>query len=412
LKTEAQRLVSKRASFIVLTILIVVVLAEGFSGVLLHFLEPPPAKDATEPSAIEKPEALHPYLGYVMDPSLTPNVSSEGFYGGASPVRKRSPGRVLIGILGGSVAAGFSGSGGEALAALLKRDPSFAGKKIIAIPLAFQGYKEPQQLMAVSYLLAMGAEFDILINLDGFNEMVIPPDELLPKHVFPFYPRTWYWMTQNSPSPKTVAIMAKIIALTERRKAVARALSAFPLRLSPTLRLLGMVWDRYLGTAIFEQRGILLKQGTDGERYAVTGPPFKYDQESEFFQAAADVWKRCSLQLHRLAKANGIRYFHFLQPNQYLAGSKPMGSDERELAIKEDHPYRKGVELGYPYLIRAGKDLAAQGVAFRDLTGIFREIREPLYIDDCCHINGKGNELLAEAIARAILGGGAGQYKR
>ena len=31
------------------------------------------------------------------------------------------------------------------------------------------GYKQPQQLMAYNYLLSLGAEFDAVINIDGYN---------------------------------------------------------------------------------------------------------------------------------------------------------------------------------------------------------------------------------------------------
>jgi hypothetical protein len=68
---------------------------------------------------------------------------------------------------------------------------------------------------------------------------------------------------------------------------------------------------------------------------------------------------------------------------------------------------------GWPHLAAAGGELAAAGVAFHDLTGLFAERRETLYIDDCCHLNVRGNELLGEAIGRALApqlaaGGAAG----
>jgi hypothetical protein len=37
----------------------------------------------------------------------------------------------------------------------------------------------------------------------------------------------------------------------------------------------------------------------------------------------------------RLAEANGARYLHFLQPNQYLEGSKPISDEEREIVIEK-----------------------------------------------------------------------------
>jgi len=50
--------------------------------------------------------------------------------------------------------------------------------------------------------------------------------------------------------------------------------------------------------------------------YVATGPSYHYESESDMFKDLASVWKMSSIQMHRLCAANGIRYFHFLQPNQ------------------------------------------------------------------------------------------------
>jgi hypothetical protein len=98
----------------------------------------------------------------------------------------------------------------------------------------------------------------------------------------------------------------------------------------------------------------------------------------------------------------GIEYYDFLQPNQYLPGSKPMSELERSLTVEPTYPAKTAVETGYPMLITAGRELAAQGVRFHDLTGIFAQITQPTYRDNCCHLNPTGNELLAVAMAKAI----------
>lgn len=79
--------------------------------------------------------------------------------------------------------------------------------------------------------------------------------------------------------------------------------------------------------------------------------------------------------MHSLCQGYQIEYFHFLQPSQYVAPSKPMSPEEREVAIREDHPYRESAELGYPYLIEEGRLLSQRGVRFHDLTGMLRATR-------------------------------------
>ena len=77
--------------------------------------------------------------------------------------------------------------------------------------------------------------------------------------------------------------------------------------------------------------------------------------------------------------------------------------EERETAFNENHPYREGVEKGYPYLIEKGKYLKAQGINFYDLSMIFSTNEEPLYIDACCHLNKKGYKIIAEKIGVEII---------
>ena len=53
----------------------------------------------------------------------------------------------------------------------LKSHPRFANQEIVLLNTAVGGYKQPQPLMVVSYLLALGAHFDAVINIDGFNDV-------------------------------------------------------------------------------------------------------------------------------------------------------------------------------------------------------------------------------------------------
>jgi hypothetical protein len=115
------------------------------------------------------------------------------------------------------------------------------------------------------------------------------------------------------------------------------------------------------------------------------------------------MWKMSSLQMHRISTANGILYFHFLQPNQYVAGSKIMGKEESKIALLDRHPYKKGAEGGYPHLIKTGKELVNQGVHFHDLTSVFVDKVEPIYVDACCHLNKIGNDILGTVIGQAIV---------
>jgi hypothetical protein len=137
--------------------------------------------------------------------------------------------------------------------------------------------------------------------------------------------------------------------------------------------------------------------------YRATGPGTATLSEAEQSEMLADIWQNASVQLDSLSRENRIRYFHFLQPNQYLPGAKPMGASERRAAFDPSHPYRVGAEDGYPRLMQRGRKLVDMGVHFLDLTSIFADVTDPSFVDTCWHINRRGNALLAAAMARSIL---------
>lgn len=141
-------------------------------------------------------------------------------------------------------------------------------------------------------------------------------------------------------------------------------------------------------------------------RFATHGPRRRFDEDDARYRDAATYWARSSTIMARLADAMSSRYFHFLQPNQYVPGSKEMVLEERRIAIDPAHPYADPAAAGYPFLMQAGHELAARGVRFVDLTGLFAGDRRILYSDACCHLNAEGYRAMAErigAVVRAAL---------
>ena len=133
------------------------------------------------------------------------------------PIHTKSNNKVILGIFGGSVAFWFSALGIDSLINELRKSPIFFNKEIVVVRVALGGYKQPQQLIALSYLLALGAHFDIIINLDGFNELALPPAENIPKNVFPFYPRNWFMRVQDLPDPVIRSVVGEITYIKSKR---------------------------------------------------------------------------------------------------------------------------------------------------------------------------------------------------
>ena len=374
-------------------------LAEERSEVLAHLL--PDATTVTRRTPHAPDRMLHPYTGYVYlrERARGRSESNYELIDLPASLRKRSPDRVIVGVVGGSVAVHFTEKGSPELERLLKKVPAFADKEFAFLPLCYGGFKQPQQLMTVSYLLARGGELDILINLDGFNEVALPGPENVERGVPSIYPRSWRALGSSLASSTQLRLMGDIHHQEQARRARAEVFSAPVLGYSVTANLVWRAMDRRSSRALERANTALREWNPDYGRLAVPD----YADDPAFYDELVAIWSRSSRQLHILSRANDIEYFHFLQPNQYFEGSKPMAEEERRRAINPNHIYRPGVDHGYPRLRREGAKLAEGGVPFHDLSMAFQDHPEPFYVDTCCHFDLTGNELIAAAVAREII---------
>jgi hypothetical protein len=350
-------------------------------------------------------EVLHPYFGIVGDPRQSEpmwDVSEFGFLnsGGVNPILKRSPDKVIVALFGGS----FAGVIYPSLKQVVEQHGIAANKTFVVMNFAAGGYKQPQQLMILSYLLAAGAEFDLVLNVDGFNEVTLPPVENIPNGVHPFYPRSWDKRTATVFTTATLRLIGQVEVTKQTRRQWARRLKRSRLYASPTLFLAWQSWDRILAGKVSELNRQLASIERDSSSFMMHGPRYTAESHEQLFRDLADLWKNASIQMKALCDAHGAGYYHFLQPNQYIEGSKPMGEAERKIALNEASPYGKAAALGYPFLWAAGSELEKAGVQFIDLTRIFSDHPEMLYIDDCCHTNAAGSAVVTEHILRVLDG--------
>lgn len=359
--------------------------------------------------------AVHPYLGYVKDARVEPNpwlgptndeAREFGFPNNATPIfHEPDPSRLVVAVFGGSFANGLVRGGREVLEAELAAIPRFRGREPVIVSLALPGYKQPQQLAALNYLLALGAHFDVVLNLDGYNDIVAPYSDLVPNHVFPAFPKRWFERVEQM-DPNLRRAIGALSYLQELRAERVAAFSAGPLRWSLAAGLLWEIADRDVESRI-QRAEQALRAGEEGGSYQAHGPRVDFGSPEALLAELVAIWERSSLQMHQLCRAQGIEYHHFLQPNQYVPGSKTLTDEERESAWRSDHPSRGIVERGYPQLQQRGDALRARGVDFHDLTPLYRDVTGTIYVDVCCHVNREGNTAAARAIVTAVRAAGA-----
>ncbi|MBL8756550.1 MAG: hypothetical protein JNK15_24865 [Planctomycetes bacterium] len=354
-----------------------------------------PAHDAVTAAVVP-----HPFLGFVVDadkPIGVP-VSRWGFVDVGEPIRRRTADRFVVALVGGSVALQLAHHAEPELVAALRRSPALAGRTVEIVRLALGGYKQPQQLLAIEWLSSLGAEFDCVVNLDGYNEIALV-DENVGHGVPEWYPRSWGRLQDRQPSTDQLLRLGELAVL--RRDRIERATAAEALWWSP-LRQILWAWRDGKDVARIAALRAAIERAAVAPSFAVTGPGSGGRSLDAARAEMVALWARASRQLHEVCRTRGMLYCHFLQPNQYVPGAKPIGPAEARVALLPDDARGQAVAAWYPRLQAEGRALAAVGVPFVDLTWIFLDHAEPLYVDTCCHLGPDGNRLLAEHVAAGI----------
>jgi hypothetical protein len=173
-----------------------------------------------------------------------------------------------------------------------------------------------------------------------------------------------------------------------------------------SIHFFNLVW--FAGDLIFRNwiYDSAIQQITKKTNYTfeLHGPNYPVSSTAEVLEISSGIWYQSAIQMDRICKANKIPYFHFLQPNQYdpRPDIKPFTPEERAQFILPKQPYAEGAILGYPVLVKLGKKLKSAKVPFYDLGFVFKDSKNTLYNDDCCHLNSEGNLILGAAIGDSI----------
>ena len=221
------------------------------------------------------------------------------------------------------------------------------------------------------------------------------------RHVFPAFPRSWHTRVEVS-GPRVAKYLGPIEYQVQNRLNLARGFSRLPWRYSPLCNLVWWIADSRSEIEIHTLEVEYRESTSPTSNYVVEGPGWKFATRQDLHRHLVALWKNSSIQLDNLCAANGIRYYHFLQPNLLVAGSKPLTAAEQHMADHRDKMYRPGVKGTYPLMIEAGRALKARGERFTDLTQMFAAHPEAIFVD-LCHLNQAGNDLLADRVAEAIL---------
>jgi len=366
-------------------------------------------------------EMFHPYVGYVGRPEYSysarrKNINSEteiitnNNYGVISikdyayPYKKKKN-DFVIAVIGGSVAAGFTKKGGEEYLQKYLNGYGF-DKNIVVINLAKGGFKQPQQLFHLQYALLSGFEFDAVINIDGFNDIVFAVHNI-DTSINPVFPSGYHMRmlskmrTGQKFDPDIVNLLSDYYSYYENELSLLSLVQKAPFKYSISLNLIS---DQLTENNLVRIRKLESKMLLGGQRSMTNefrGPIYNWGNDK--YEVSANIWKQSSEHLYAICKANNLLYMHVLQPNQYVSGSKQLTVDEKKVAYIPKHEWSVAAREGYGYLISKGRELSGKGFPFYDLTMVFNDVEESVYVDTCCHFGRNGHEIMAQQIARYLM---------
>jgi lysophospholipase L1-like esterase len=387
------------------------------TGKLYYTHRPRQEPVTTELEKLVEGYRIHPYFGYVNLPAgLTGSAATPvrtNNYGFESPLdypyHQRQPGELLVGVFGGSAAARLAVFEGQErvlarrLGATLGVDPG----RVTVLDFAQGGYKQPQQLLVLTYFQAVGQELDLVVNLDGFNDVALAGRNAasgvaaaMPsvEHV-----RALQDVTAMASNADAVEEMLRVRAAWARytrwhNRAWSR--SGWELRCATGFLFDWLVYRHYHQVFLARRQGYA---GAGDRRppssWLYLNPATGSANETTAMAEAVALWGRCSELMQRAVAASGGHYLHLLQPNQYYPTARVLGEAERAVAISPRSPFAPYVAAGYPLLEAEVGRLQARGVRAVSLTRLFDAMPEPAYADDCCHFTDAGQRLIAETIA-------------
>lgn len=388
--------VGRRALFLAITGLLVALAFEGVAQAFHYaaygeFYSRDQLRSQNALDNITTTGVSHPYFGFTTPLSHHPLNNM--------PPLLSHDATLVVGLFGGSVAL-------QLVHPFRARLAAFLGEEDIAVvpivvELAQGGMKQPQQAHLLAYMLAAGGEFDLVVNLDGHNEWTVP-NENASRGMFPPYPYMWDKRVTTDPADR---VMLGRVALIKREQTQIQEIASGVLGSSAVV---GLVLRR-----LFERHDERIRELHHEVKNAVRaydldthGPRWGWYERTKgnlnaaVADLAVEMWYRSSLTMANLSATAGADYFHFLQPNQYLADSKPLSAEERTTAYLPG--WTQIYARTYPTASQFGGRLRQAGVNFIDLTQTFSEVTETIYIDTCCHVNARGAQMLAQRMVDAI----------
>lgn len=324
---------------------------------------------ASGADTLTTPSLVHPFIGKLEfgDERYASALSTEPLF--ARVDKSPDPDDIKVLILGGSVALATSLFDNAGIFAD-KLNRHFETTRFSVYNAAVPGGKQPGQYFKLVYFDLLGFRPDVVVNIDGFNEIALPLYENFNLKNPAIFPRAFSAHVDSASdyARSCLETSDRFMAAGTRLPVVALGYDFYARRCKEGIEKVTLPWWRDL----------------------MKTPDFAtYVKQSE------TIWRVSSNKMQAFSSSHGIDYLHVLQPNQYYPGSKIFSDWEKENAV--NLPIYGDIIRQY-YRLLPGEGLEDEN--FYDQRMAFQNMDATLYVDNCCHFNRAGNEALVEDIIR------------
>lgn len=337
---------------------------------------------------------IDPFFGYTLFRGAG-RANNQGFPTDRPYPVQRRRGECVIGIFGGSVAMQVADSPRVLRERLEPRFQELGCDELTILPFAVGGWRQPQTFFAIATHLE---DVDLVIQLDGFNDAIY----LRPEITTHYPTRFPAWdifapLASRSSSPYRAVAFARIAILEDIARRVTSWTNRPLVRWSLSVHLAWRALRTGFENFVKPLRAEITAEAAEGwgDFEAPLGDvPARVQDYYRFYERLARAGDR-------VARDAGRPFLHFVQPNQYVTGSKPFSDVERRKFLAND--WSGVITPAYAEFAAASERLRNVNVDSTSLGELFATTSDTVYSDSCCHFNERGLTIIEDAIADRVL---------
>jgi hypothetical protein len=358
----------------------------------------------------------HPYFGYTGPYSLTSetkisnNTNNLGFIQRQQRLVpfKPEPNDFVVFVFGSSIATGVVSAprGSTPLRDNLEKLAQLKGKNVVVYSMAQGPQKQPQQLMELAFLLAIGQHIDLVINLAGTVEFGTGLSNF-ESGVDPIFPPAEMLIPIGQELTPVDSSSADYYELAFRLSRDRAAVKLYSKLVAESTSGLGFLKNKLIlgyhtrnlasDLANYEAAVTRKRSWVDIKKLLSLDMSLSVTKDT-VIDAVFQTWLRCSDMMRLMANSHGAAFLDIVHPNPYHSKKKLTPAEQAVLI--ETSNIARGSSQGYS-LIEQRADMLKSRNIVSALT-LFDDIPETIYEDSAGHFNRLGEGLFGQFVADQV----------